>query len=74
MSSLSEEFDAFTKGFEGSPKYAVGDIIHIIKTDAHWLIEDIDRWEYCFRILDTDNIRRDSIFYIDGHNGIEKVA
>ena len=56
------------------PKYAIGDIICVRSTDAHLLIEDIQGWEYCFRILDNNNTRRDSVAYIDGHNDIIKVA
>ena len=56
------------------PKYTIGDIICVISTDALWLVEDIQGWEYCFRILDNNSTRRDSVAYIDGHNHIIKVA
>lgn len=62
------------KAILNAPKYQVGDIIQVISTGAFWLIEDIDHFEYCVRILDTDNTRRDSIFYIDIHTNIIKVA
>ena len=56
------------------PKYEIGDIICIRSTDALWLVEDIQGWEYCFRILDNNSTRRDSVPYIDGHYDIIEVA
>jgi len=65
------------------PTYEIGDIICIRSTGAHWLLEDIVGrrlfedivvWEYCFRILDNNTTRRESVPYIDGHNDIIKVA
>lgn len=56
------------------PKYAVGDILLIEKTGALFLVEEIRSYEYCFRILDLNITRRDSIFYIDMNTQIKKVA
>ena len=74
MINLEEEYEEFAFIVSNAPKYQIGDIILIDKTQSHWLVEDICGWEYCFRILDTNNTRRDSISYIDSHKGIEKVA
>jgi hypothetical protein len=57
-----------------APRYAIADMLQIKYTGEVWLVEDIQGYEYCFRILSKDDTRRDSIFYIDYHRGIEKIG
>lgn len=74
MTDFEKEYIDLSDQINNRHKYEIGDIIRVIKTDAHWLLEDIIGWEYCFRVLDNNDTRRESITYIDGHKGLVKEA
>jgi len=59
---------------EGS--YAIGDILKVETSDylAYLLIEDLDEYSYYFRNLSSGEISRESIWYLDTHKSVMKVA
>jgi hypothetical protein len=58
------------------PAYQIGDILKVETSDyqAYLLIEDMDKYSYFFRNLLKGSADQDSIYYVDNHKFITKVA
>ena len=58
------------------PRYEISDILKVETPDykAYLIIEDMDKYSYFYRDLLRGYTDQDSIYYMDNHKRISKVA
>ena len=57
-------------------KYGIGDIllVQIGEYTAYLLIEDVDQYSYYYTNMSVSDTHTETIWYIDNHKAISKVA